>query len=273
MKPPAPVTSTVRPVQSMEGEYGTMRLALVVALAFAARHSADAAGRGCPSRPVPRRGADRRPPCAARLRRRPPRVRWARTRATGSPSRFEPVPAHPARAARGCVAHPRSDPHPREESHAPHPGRPRAVAALVARRPASAHKAIPNFLTRVDAITPRGHHRRRPQPRRPPRAAQPSGEDVVIEGYDDEPYARIDADGTVAVNTQLARLLPQRGPLRRREVPDGVDGRPARRAGRCSTRRGRFEWHDHRMHWMAQGAPPQVEDRDARTKVFEWTCR
>jgi copper transport protein len=33
---------------------------------------------------------------------------------------------------------------------------------------------------------------------------------------------------------------------------------------------GRFEWHDHRMHWMSESDPEQVKDKDARTKVFDW---
>ena len=38
------------------------------------------------------------------------------------------------------------------------------------------------------------------------------------------------------------------------------------------SRTGRFEWHDHRIHWMSKDTvPPQVKDQDKRTKVFDWS--
>jgi hypothetical protein len=34
---------------------------------------------------------------------------------------------------------------------------------------------------------------------------------------------------------------------------------------------GRYDWHDHRIHWMSEGTmPPQIEDEGERTKIFDW---
>jgi hypothetical protein len=34
---------------------------------------------------------------------------------------------------------------------------------------------------------------------------------------------------------------------------------------------GRYDWHDHRIHWMAATPPPRVQrNEEARTKVFDW---
>ena len=35
-------------------------------------------------------------------------------------------------------------------------------------------------------------------------------------------------------------------------------------------RDGRYEFHDHRMHWMGKSTPPQVKDTSARTKIVDW---
>jgi hypothetical protein len=33
---------------------------------------------------------------------------------------------------------------------------------------------------------------------------------------------------------------------------------------------GRFEWHDHRIHWMSKSLPPQVKDKKKKTHIFDW---
>ena len=35
-------------------------------------------------------------------------------------------------------------------------------------------------------------------------------------------------------------------------------------------RNGVYEWHEHRIHWMSEKAPPQVKDDEEETKVFDW---
>jgi LPXTG-motif cell wall-anchored protein len=36
-------------------------------------------------------------------------------------------------------------------------------------------------------------------------------------------------------------------------------------------RTGELEWHDHRIHWMSPVIPPEVKNKDKRTKIFDWT--
>ena len=94
-----------------------------------------------------------------------------------------------------------------------------------------------------------------------------SGEDVVIEGYRGEPYARVLADGTVQVNTNSEAYYLNDDRYGDVKVPAGLSKQP--RWKRLS-RSGRFEWHDHRMHWMSQSTPPQVKDEGARAHIFDW---
>jgi hypothetical protein len=97
-----------------------------------------------------------------------------------------------------------------------------------------------------------------------------SGEDVVVEGYDGEPYARLLADGTVEVNADSPAYYLNDDRYAKVEVPDDADGKGAPRWEEVD-KAGRFEWHDHRMHWMAETKPPQVKDESVETKIFDWT--
>ncbi len=96
-----------------------------------------------------------------------------------------------------------------------------------------------------------------------------SERDVIVLGYEDEPYARIAADGTVAVNenSKSTYINEERDGIV--PIPDGVDPKAAPK-WKVLDRTGRFAWHDHRIHWMNDGLPPQVKDEDVETKVFDW---
>jgi hypothetical protein len=97
-----------------------------------------------------------------------------------------------------------------------------------------------------------------------------TGKTVLLEGYEHEPYARLQADGTVEVNKRSPSYFLNEERYGGTPVPKsaGPDAQPqwTRVSGT-----GRFETHDHRIHWMSKEArPPQVTDEDKRTKVFDW---
>ena len=145
-----------------------------------------------------------------------------------------------------------------------------AVAvALVAAAPAVAHQGNPNFLSQVDTA-PRGVTVEVLNRDDALLLSAERGTAIVIEGYDGEPYARIAADGSVSVNTDSPARYLNDDRFGDVPVPDEADGKGAPRWKRLDGS-GRFEWHDHRMHWMSTGRPPQVEDPDVRTKVFDWS--
>lgn len=95
-------------------------------------------------------------------------------------------------------------------------------------------------------------------------------EPLVIEGYKGEPYARIDADGTVSVNTRSEATYLNDDRFGQVDVPAVADVK-AEPEWKPVGKGGRFEFHDHRMHWMSQGDPPLKADKAERQKVFDWS--
>ena len=147
-----------------------------------------------------------------------------------------------------------------------------AAAVLLAGAPvALAHEGSPNFLSQVNRVSPQVDGIAVEVLNRDDRLLlrNDSGETVIVEGYSGEPYARIEADGTVSVNRNSEAYYLNEERDGKVDVPEGVDSEGEPRWEEVS-RTGRFEWHDHRMHWMSEGDPEQVKDKDVRTKVFDW---
>jgi hypothetical protein len=96
-----------------------------------------------------------------------------------------------------------------------------------------------------------------------------SGKTVVVEGYNGEPYARLKPDGTVEVNVNSPALYLNEDRFAKVDLPARADEH-AVPEWKVVDRSGRFEWHDHRIHWMGAGRPDAVRDPQRRTKVFDW---
>ena len=97
-----------------------------------------------------------------------------------------------------------------------------------------------------------------------------TGKTVILSGYEREPYARLRSDGTVEVNRRSPSFYLNEERYGGTPVPKSAspDARPQ---WSQISKTGRFESHDHRIHWMSKGTtPPQVTDEDKRTKVFDW---
>jgi hypothetical protein len=96
-----------------------------------------------------------------------------------------------------------------------------------------------------------------------------TGKAVTIYGYEGEPYARVLGDGTVEVNTRSPAYYLNQNFYAQVNVPASASARAAPRWS-VLDRTGRFEWHDHRIHWMSPAPPAQVKDKSRRTRIFDW---
>jgi hypothetical protein len=144
-------------------------------------------------------------------------------------------------------------------------------ALLLGAPVAAAHQGSPNFLSQVDRVTPATRGIKVTVLNRDDRLLlqNTSGKTVIVEGYSGEPYARIEPDGTVLVNTDSQAYYVNEERDGSVSAPPEADSKGEPR-WRQLARTGRFEWHDHRMHWMSKTDPEAVKDKDVRTKVFDW---
>src|SRR3954471_21204596 len=146
-----------------------------------------------------------------------------------------------------------------------------ALLALLAAAPAFAHQGNANYRSVVHGITP----------------AEPglklqvlnfddrlqldnrTGKTIVVRGYQNEPYARLLADGTVEVNHNSPAFYLNDDRFAQAKVPPSAKPSAAP-DWHVVAPPGSFQGHDHRIHWMSSIPPKQVTDTNKRTKVFDW---
>jgi hypothetical protein len=92
--------------------------------------------------------------------------------------------------------------------------------------------------------------------------------DVVVLGYEGEPYLRFTADGTVRENSRSPAVV-----LNQSRYGTTYDERADAKAQpewQVVADDGTYVWHDHRIHWMAKSTPPTIEG-GSTGKVLDWT--
>ena len=94
------------------------------------------------------------------------------------------------------------------------------------------------------------------------------GHEVVVEGYEGEPWLRISADGTVEQNIRSAATYLNADRYASVEAPDLVDP-DAPPEWTVIGDGGEHVWHDHRIHWMSPDRPPGRHPGD--TIFDDWT--
>jgi hypothetical protein len=97
-----------------------------------------------------------------------------------------------------------------------------------------------------------------------------SGRELVIQGYDGEPYLRFGAGGGVFRNANSPATYLNEERYGAVAVPASASKRSAPRWERI-TDDNDYAWHDHRIHWMSKIDPPQVRAaKDKAHHVFDW---
>jgi hypothetical protein len=148
-----------------------------------------------------------------------------------------------------------------------------ALAALALAVPvASAHQGNPNMESIITGVTPKTPGITLQVLNRDDRfeLTNHSKQDVLIYGYQDEPYARIGADGTVEQNVNSPAYYLNDDRYANVEVPGNATAKATPR-WKVLDRTGSFQWHDHRMHYMGKGTPPSVKDKAERQKIQDYT--
>lgn len=98
-----------------------------------------------------------------------------------------------------------------------------------------------------------------------------TGTDVVVLGYDREPYLRFVPGEGVYENLRSPATYYNRDRYASTPLPAAADAE-AEPDWTLVGRADHYSWHDHRIHWMSPLLPTSVNaDAGVRSKIFDWT--
>jgi len=137
--------------------------------------------------------------------------------------------------------------------------------------PALGHEGNPDFRSEIDSVRPNvpGVSFEVLNYDADMEVVDQDGHEIVIYGYEGEPFARILRDGTVQKNQRSPATYLNVDRYAEVQVPKSADAQ-APPEWKTVDDSGTLRWHDHRMHYMAKETPPQVKDESKRTKVFDY---
>jgi hypothetical protein len=147
-----------------------------------------------------------------------------------------------------------------------------ALIIGISASPALAHEGNPDYRSVIDRVTPKvpGVSFEVLSYDSYMQLLDQHGHEVVIDGYEGEPYARVLKDGTVQVNEHSPALYLNDTRFPTSQVPP-IANPKAPPKWKTVDDSGTFLWHDHRMHYGSTATPPQVTDTSRKTKIFDYT--
>jgi hypothetical protein len=145
------------------------------------------------------------------------------------------------------------------------------VALAVGAPSAFAHEANPNFLTTLTKVSPEvdGLKVQVINLGDQIRIINKTGKELDVPGYSGEPYLRFMPDGTVEENQNSPAKYLNEERDGKSAVPANADEK-AKPVWKTIASSGEYSFHDHRIHYMGTGTPPQVEDKSVKQRVFDW---
>ena len=147
------------------------------------------------------------------------------------------------------------------------------AAALAVVAPAFGDSGSPNYSSRLTSVAPnvKGLTVRVVDGDDALEVRNGTGLNVMVPGYENEPYLRFLVNGRVEVNVNSPAKYLNEERYGGVTVPKEA-GPKAKPKWVLLTQDGTYTWHEHRVHWMSTDQPPRVKASGGAElqKVFDW---